>query len=714
MNGLSSVRLAGFELRRFLRGRLPVAALVVLAVIPLLYGALYLCAFWDPYGRLNHIPAALVVEDATATASDGTKVHAGHDLADELIKREIFDWHVTDEREAEAGLADGRYQLSLRIPRDFSANLTTGPDADATPKAAKLVVINDDATNYLSGIFSRTVFDEVRAAAAQTAQASYFDKMLIGFTDLKSQTQEAAEGAGKLDDGLTDASKGAGRLEGGLNDASKGAGQLSGGLGSAAQGADDLADGLTALKSGAAQLATGTQQAAEGGKQLASAVDAAADRVEPVLRDNAKLIEDAANQVARGADLLARNVNRLDGAADDALRNARQLRTYLNGLPNDTPGIDAARAAANELVAAAEQVQSTIDDADLNALAKRLHTVAVTARKIADAAPHLADDVAAARKNVDDLAAGLGDLATGAQRLNTGAADAAAGATDLRGGIYRLASGARQLDGGLNTLTAGGRQLADGLGDLRGGAAQLASGLSDGAQQIPGYGDDPSGRADVLSDPVAVNRTVRHPAGTYGVGFAPYFLALALWVGAMIIFMVLRPLNRRYVVSGAPAYRVALAGLLPAVAIGLAQALLLFAVVVFGLGLNPVNPLVTLGLLMLTATAFAAIMQLLGAALGPAGRIVALALLMLQLTSSGGTYPVQTTPGFFQVIHPLLPMTYGVEALRHAIDGGPAGTVVTGVLALLAYGIGAVVLTVAVAYRSRRLTSSDLHPELVI
>ena len=708
------MRLAGFELRRFLRGRLPVAALVVLAVIPLLYGALYLYAFWDPYGRLNHIPAALVVEDTTATASDGTEVHAGRDLADELIKREVFDWHVTDERGAEAGLADGSFQLSLRIPRDFSTNLTTGPDAAATPKSAQLVVVNDDATNYLSGIFSRTAFQEVQTAAAQTAQSGYFDKMLIGFTDLKKQTQDAADGANKLDNGLTDAGEGANQLEGGIDDASSGAGKLAGNLGTAARGADDLADGLTALRSGTAQLATGTRQAAAGGKQLATAVDVAADRIEPVLRDNAELIEDSANQVAKGADLLAANLGRLDDAADDAVRNATQLRAYLDELPDDTPGIDDARATADELVAAAKRVQSTINGSDLNALSKRLRVVAADARKIAAAAPHLADDLAAARANVDELASGLGDLATGAQRLNSGAAEAQAGATDLRGGIYQLASGARQLDSGLGRLSAGGQRLADGLGDLQGGAAKLASGLSDGADQIPGYGDDPSGRADLLSDPVGLDRTVRHPAATYGVGFAPYFLALALWVGAMISFMVLRPLNRRYVVSGAPAYRVALAGLLPAVAVGLVQATILFAVVVFGLGLSPVNPLTTLGLLMLTAAAFAAIMQLLGAALGPAGRILALALLMLQLTSSGGTYPVQTTPGFFQAIHPLLPMTYVVEALRHAIDGGPAGTVVTGVLALLGYGLGALAVTVAVARRSRRLTSSDLHPELVI
>ena len=714
MTGLSGLRLAGFELRRFLRGRLTAAALVVLCVIPLLYGALYLYAFWDPYGRLNHIPAALVVEDVTATAGDGTKVHAGQDLADKLIEREVFDWHVTDEKGAEEGLAEGRYQLSLRIPRTFSANLTTGPDADASPRAAQLVVINDDATNYLSGVFSRTAFEEVRAAAAQTAQAGYFDKMLIGFTDLKQQTEKAADGARQLDDGLADAHKGADQLAGGLTDAEKGAGRLAGGLGSAAQGADDLADGLVALRTGAAQLVTGTRQAAAGGRQLANAVDAAADRVEPALRDNARLIEDAASQVARGADVLAGNVNRLDDAADDAVRNATRLQRYLNGLPDDTPGIERARAYAKELISAAKRVQSTIDNADLDGLSRRLHTVAVTARKVAAAAPHLADDVSAARSRVDDLAAGLGDLATGAQQVSDGAADAASGAADLRGGIFRLASGARELDDGLGSLADGGRQLATGLGDLQSGAAQLASGLGDGAEQIPSYGDDPSGRADLLSNPVQLDRTVRHPAETYGVGFAPYFLSLALWVGAMITYMVLRPLSRRYVVSGAPAYRVTLAGLLPAVAIGLAQALLLFLVVVFALGLNPQHPVQTLALLMLTATAFAAIMQLLGAALGPAGRIVALALLMLQLTSSGGTYPVQTTPGFFQAVHPLLPMTYVVEALRHTIDGGPAGTVVTGVLALLAYGLGASVLTVAVARRGRRLTPSDLHPELVI
>jgi putative membrane protein len=114
------------------------------------------------------------------------------------------------------------------------------------------------------------------------------------------------------------------------------------------------------------------------------------------------------------------------------------------------------------------------------------------------------------------------------------------------------------------------------------------------------------------------------------------------------------------------------------------------------------------------AVTFAALVQALGALLGPAGRLVALALLMLQLTSSGGTYPVQTSPWFFRAIHPYLPMTYVVDGLRHLIDGGPTGTVIQGCLVLAAFAAGAFGVTTLASRKARRLTPSKLHPELVL
>ncbi|BCJ42422.1 membrane protein [Actinoplanes ianthinogenes] len=710
---MKAFSLAGLEIRRFMRSRLTAAALATLAVVPLLYGALYLYAFWDPYGHLNHIPAALVIEDKPATGPDGKTVHAGQDLADELIKREVFDWHVVDAATAQDGLEGGKYQIALAIPADFSSNLAAAPDPDATAKNAQLSAVSDDATNYLSGIFARTAFDEVRAAASVSASGKYYDQMLIGFTDLKSQTEKAADGAGQITDGAGTLHAAMAKESAGIDTAHDATGKLAAKLGTAGRGADQLADGLHQLEGGAAQLAAGTSEAAAGGRRLATAVDGAADKVEPLLRENTQTIEDAANRVARGADLLAANVGAIDTAADQAVRDARELRAALNRMPADTPHLAEAKRLANRLVRDAERIQHRVRAADLDGLRDRLREVATTARAVADAAPHLADDVATARTQVDKLADGLNQLATGAKQLKTGTAKAADGAVDLRDGVFQLASGARRIDSGLGKLSTGGHRIANGLADLQDGAGELAGKLSDGAEQIPGY-DDASQRSGVLADPVSLDRVVHNPAGTYGVGFAPYFLALALWVGAMINYMLLRPLNRRYLMSGAPPHRVALAGLLPGVLIGLVQAALLYAVVRFGLGLSPVHPWVSLGLLAGTATVFAAVMQLIGAALGAPGRIIALVLLMLQLTSSGGTYPVQTTPGFFQAIHPLLPMTYVVDAMRHAIDGGGAGPVVHGALVLAGFGLVALLLTTAIAGSKRRLRAGDLHPELVI
>ncbi|MEU1845765.1 YhgE/Pip domain-containing protein [Micromonospora sediminicola] len=716
---MSVLRLALFELRRMTRGRLPRAALAVLTVVPLLYGALYLYAFWDPYGNLDRIPVALVNADRPARAGDGTEVHAGRDLADELLDRKVFGWTVTDQADATKGLRDGRYHLVFSIPADFSATLAASPEPDRPARQGELKVVNDDATNYLSGLLARSAFSEIRAAAAESTAASYFDKMLIGFTDAKAETGRAADGAGKISDGLGTSQRGAGQLADGLGSAENGAGQLAGGLNQSVQGADKLARGLDQLQTGAAQLADGAGRAATETRAAAATVDAAADRYEPVLRRNAEKIQRAATAVATGAQQLADGLDALPAKADEVVRTAQEISDRLDAVAKEHPELAddsdfaAARAAADRAVTQAKALGSALDRTDLAALKKQMTEVAKTAREVAAAAPHLADDVASARAKVDELAGGLTTLAQGSAKLRDGLGDASTGADQLRGGLYRLATGARALDGGLAQLGTGSTKLVDGLTRLEGGAGDLADGLAAGEKKLPGY-HDASSRADVLGDPVGLIRDSRHPAGSYGVGFAPYFLALALWVGAMITYMLLRPVNRRHVMSGAPGWRVVLAGWLPAAAIGLAQVAVLYTVVTLALGLHPEHGAATFGLLALTSLAFTAIMQLLGVALGPAGRLAALALLMLQLTSSGGTYPVQTSPGFFQAIHPWLPMTYVVAGLRHTINGGPAGPVVAGALVLLAFGLGAMVLTVGAARRSRRLTPAKLHPELTM
>ena len=92
----------GSELKRFGRGRLPRVAIVVLVLMPLLYSALYLAAFWDPFGRTSQLPVALVNDD-TGTQVDGEPLRAGDQVVDELLQNDQLDWRLVDAAEAGNG-----------------------------------------------------------------------------------------------------------------------------------------------------------------------------------------------------------------------------------------------------------------------------------------------------------------------------------------------------------------------------------------------------------------------------------------------------------------------------------------------------------------------------------------------------------------------------------------------------------------------------------
>jgi putative membrane protein len=251
------------------------------------------------------------------------------------------------------------------------------------------------------------------------------------------------------------------------------------------------------------------------------------------------------------------------------------------------------------------------------------------------------------------------------------------------------------------------------LAQISDGSGKLATGLGEGVRQIPNYGDDErAARDDMMSDPVRLAGATDNAVPNYGTGFAPFFVPLSLWVGGMIIYMLLRPLNPRAMAGTAPGRRVALAGWLPAALIGAAQACVVLAVLHLALGLRAEHWPGLVAFLALASAAFLAVIQWVNARFGPIGRILALALLMLQLTSAAGTYPIETSPRFFQVIRPYLPMSWVVDGMRHLISGGPMTSVWQGCAVLGAFLTGGLALTALAVRHNRVWTMKRLHPAL--
>ena len=692
---MRSPRLAALELRRFRRGRLPRAALVALLVLPLLYGALYLWSFWDPYGRLDRIPVALVNDDKGASA-DGRRITAGDDIVDGLRHSDTFDWHEVSDAEARSGLENGTYYLSLTMPADFSRRIASS--SGDSPQTGALQVRTDDANNYIVGQISRTVFNEVRSAASAKASRTFLDRIFVSFSDIHDKTVTAAKGADTLHGGIGKAKKGSEDLAAGLREAQSGSGRL--------------AEGLQKLDAGAGTLQDGSEQVAGGTQTLADKVNGVYRKAGPFLRDNEKTIGDTARLVADSAGTVKDNLDVLVKLAPGAARTAHASAAVLDDvyrtrcdqapLPDPAcPDLRKAKQAADDTATVADDLNTLVadQDGDLRTMKANLTTLQQQARALSERAPHLSADVADAVRRINELNSGAHQVAAGAKKLHSGLGTASTGAVTLDEGIGTAASGAETLSGGMY-------KLAD-------GSQQLAGGLHDGAKKIPDYDrKDRDRRTGVMADPVRLASHDLHKAPNYGTGFAPYFIPLSLWVGAMVAYMLIAPLNRRALAVGSSAWRIALAGWLPVVAVGVLQVSALMAVLHWAIGLRMLRAAGTIGFLFLVAACFAAIVQWLNARFGPAGRILVLALLMLQLTSAGGTYPVETSPGFFNALHPLLPMSYVVEALRRLITGGGMGPVWHACVVLVAFTAGALALTALSARRRQVWTLERLHPEL--
>ncbi|MCK7625350.1 YhgE/Pip domain-containing protein [Streptomyces sp. RS10V-4] len=731
---MRSPRLAALELRRFGRGKLPRLGLVALMLIPLLYGALYLCSFWDPYSRLDKIPVALVNEDQGATA-DGKKLTAGADLAKNVKDSKTFDWEEVSAADAAKGLEKGDYYLSLTVPKDFSRKIASSGGAD--PQTGALQVRTNDANNYIVGSISKTVFSEIRAKTSSKSTRAFLDKIFVSFSDLHDQTAKAADGAGKVDDGLGTAREktgeladGLGKLNDGAGKLDKGAGDLSNGAGKLDKGAGDLSNGAAQAASKAKQLSQGASQVADGTQQLVDKVDGLAKKDLPYLKKHGKEIADGARFVANLTadldDFLAKLPANSAKAATQTRKSAQEAEElYEKRCTGGNTDADCAQMKGTAVGAAAgadlaEKVNNDIARADFGRMRAKLREVHQGAQMVADQVPDVVKNadgqlaqLNALNAGAHKVADGAGQFATGLGTLANGAGDLADGAGKLHQGAGDLADGAGQLHSGLGTAHDGAEKLSGGLYKLKDGANQLATGLHDGVAKIPDYDKkDRDDRTGVMSDPVQLAAKSMHKAPNYGTGLAPYFIPLSLWVGAMVAYMLLQPLGKRALAAGAPGWRIALGSWLPAFAIGVIQVLALMAVLHWALGLEMARAGATIGFLVLATACFTAVIQLLSAVFGPAGRVLTLVILMLQLTSAGGTYPVQTSPSFFSAVHPFLPMSYVVDGLRRLITGGDLDIVRQGSIVLAAFTLGALALT-ALAARGRQVVRmKDLHPEL--
>ncbi|GAA1453796.1 YhgE/Pip family protein [Nesterenkonia lacusekhoensis] len=726
------------EWKRLTSGFDPIKTVVGLALIPLLYAAVYLYANWDPYGNMDNVDAALVTLDEGAEF-DGEHRVIGDDVVDDLLEDESFGWQVVSERElAEQGTSRGDYQFALVIPEDFSASLASPAELE-DPEQAQIEIISNEANNYLLSSILDVLAAELHESVSEEVGREAADQMLTGFGQIHQQLEEAADGAGDLQDGAHDLESGLVELHDGSGELSQGASELNDGVGELNDALATLRSGTQDLDEGAGQLSAGSWELFEG---IAELDDGAGDLQEGVgaLAGGAWELHEGLGELSSGAESVAEGNEQLAGASQAALdvlseyeeaaaqRTGESVQQLVEaGIISEEQAEEAAAELTpileeSELVGRAQEVRGDLEGAqdsvdqlaegsrgvadgasELQSGASELHG---GASEMAESLPALTDGLGEARSASYSLAEGAGELSEGTQEADAGVGQLQVGAGELSEGTGELEEGAAELDDGLGEALEGTEQLSEGSGEL-------ASELGSGAEEVPSPDEQEREQtSSVIGNPLNITQSAQAEAGSYGAGMAPFFMGLALWIGALVMLQVLRPFSPRAVASNASTAAVAFGSWLPFLALSAVQSLLLYSAVTLGLGLEPAHPGLALLVLLAASAAFSALVHGLVALLGNPGKFVAIILLVLQLVAAGGTFPSQSLPGPLESIHPMLPLTYVVDGLRHAIYGADTSVVLSSLGALgAATAVGLAVLLVAIR-KNRMWTLKRLHPPI--
>lgn len=684
------------ELLEVFRNRKLLIPIIAVLFIPVLYSGMFLWAFWDPYEQLADLPVAVSNSDSGASL-DGEEIELGKDLAEKLGKSKDFNFTIVDEEKGEQGLKQQKYYMLIKIPKDFSKNATTL--LDESPQKLEIIYMPNESYNFLSAQIGETAAERIKASVSEKVSETYAETMFDKIGDLAAGLEAAGGGAAEIHDGAEQLTEGSNQLYENLSLLAGKSLEFEAGMGAARSGIEELASGAGRLSAGLGELETGSGKLASssiellaGGKGLAEGIGNVNSGLLTVTGKLPALVQ-GTEHAKTGSESLAANLEAWQAGAGNASSGAAELQAGIQELQKQMEQMQ-------PLLSAHPEQQQRLSDA-MRELSAGSAGLTKGIEDLADSAGQLASGAEAVSGGLNQLAAGQSQLSEGLSALTAGSAELENGAVKLvagqekyhsgitlfgeklseaKTGSEKLAEGSAKLAGGLNQLSDGSTAMAEGAdqlatgaeklsagnGKVAEGASELASKLADGAEKANLNPNDKT--YNMLADPVDLANEKLNPVPNYGTGFAPYFLSLGLFVGALLLSIVF-PLTEPAGVptSGFSWFKskfVILAG------IGIIQALLSDAILLKGLGLHVQSVPLFLVFSIVTSLTFIALIQFLVTLLGDPGRFVAIVILILQLTTSAGTFPLELIPISLQKFNALLPMTYSVQGFKAVISSG--------------------------------------------
>lgn len=382
----------------------------------------------------------------------------------------------------------------------------------------------------------------------------------------------------------------------------------------------------------------------------------------------------------------------------------KQLSTLLNGNAAVLKNQTAANAKTQQLLASSQQL-ATANNTAVGSLVTNLKTVQANMKGTSNSVG-MVGAVSQIDEGLGTLQSGLKTYTGGVKQVNNGLGTLASNNKTLNSGASQLADGALKISSGSNQLAAGSATLGEGLTTIGEGTNTLTSSLKDASKKSNIKSTNKTYKQ--MSTPVDTQKKEITNMPNNGHAMAPYMMSVALYVACMALSLMY-PFGKGMTTTDSPV-KFLLAKATVMVPLSIVQALILYFSLKGFCGFTPARPGLCLAFMLLLSLAFMAFIAFLAIAFGRIGEFIALIFMVFNLGASAGTYPLETAPHWYTVLHPFVPFTYSVNGFRSVIANATA-VPTTEILFFVGLLLVSVLLTYVII-RHRSKTHKVFLPEV--
>ncbi len=653
-----------------------VAMIVTIGVclIPSLYAWFNIAANYDPYANTGNIKIAVANADKGTENELIGNLNAGEEIVQNLKENKDLGWKFTDKKKAVEGVKSGKYYAAIVIPEDFSASLVSILSGDMKQPQfeyylnEKKNAIAPKVTDTGASTIQEQVNEEFIAAAAgsvskilgQTAeqmgtqvdraQESLIIKMQTVEKNLE-EYQATLENLNKTIDGSDDLINGTQETLDTLKSAA------TSGAKSLNQGTDILSSVRNSVGGLSTGLSEGLTQGADTLSGISSAVGTDLGKLNEKVQNVNEKLENAITSVQ---DLIAQN--------EEILAVLRELDNQVPGNPlsDIIEKLETENQRHQEILKNLQTGNESIGNA-VNTSVQGLNQIATV---IQDGQKSLQTSRNSFEQNVlPSLNQSLDSFAQLSGRVSgilTGVEPSAEQLKNVTGDLKQTLSDTKAaMESTQNALTEVQKKLNTAITDL--GTLQssdIYQSLMDltkkNAEEV----------AEFMYSPVQLKTESFYHVENYGSAMTPFYTNLAIWVGGIVLIAIFKlEVDKDDKIKSFTVTQGYFGRWLLYVTTGLIQALIICFGDIYLLKVQCKNPAAFIFAGLFASFVYVNLIYALSITFKHIGKALSVILVILQIPGSAGTYPIEMTPAFFQFVHPLLPFTYGINAMREAIAG---------------------------------------------